>query len=129
MRQENLLEIFESIPSAVNQDAHLVHRGRFTHALLKISIDTATYLMEIRGGKITQLTREMPLFQTADLSIRANAQAWAALWEKFPRPGSHDIFALHKRGAMAIEGNSHLLFSNLQYIKDVLSTPRRFHGA
>ena len=40
----------------------------------------------------------------------------------------HDIFALHKRGAMQIEGESQVLFANLQYIKDVLNSPRLLAG-
>ena len=33
--------------------------------------------------------------------------------------GWHDIFALSKRGAMAIEGNLQPLMANLQYVKDL----------
>ncbi|QNP48745.1 hypothetical protein [Diaphorobacter aerolatus] len=129
MEQDSLLRIFESIPEHVNRNAHLVHRGRYMNARLKISLADVPYLMEIRDGKIAQLTRTFPLFQTTDLVISAGSDAWAALWEKFPKAGWHDIFALHKRGAMQIEGESQVLFSNLQYLKDVLNTPRLRHGA
>ena len=129
MSLASLQQTFESIPEHVNRNAHLVHRGRFLNAQLKISIDSACWLMEIREGKITSLTQKFPLFQTADLVISASGEAWAALWEKFPKAGWHDIFALHKRGAMRIEGESHVLFAHLQYLKDVLNTPRQFHGA
>ena len=84
MSLASLQQTFESIPEHVNRNAHLVHRGRFLNAQLKISIGSVCWLMEIREGKITSLTQKFPLFQTADLVISASGEAWAALWEKFP---------------------------------------------
>ncbi|MBF5004499.1 hypothetical protein [Diaphorobacter caeni] len=128
MSHESLLRTFESIPAHVNQDAHLIHRGRFMNALIRISVGETAYLMNIQQGRIADLSQKMPLFQTADLVISAGDEAWSALWEKFPKAGWHDLFALHKRGAMRIEGTSHLFFAHLQYLKDVLNIPRRYHG-
>ncbi|QIL80599.1 hypothetical protein G7047_12320 [Diaphorobacter sp. HDW4A] len=128
MSHESLLRSFESIPTHVNQNAYLIHRGRFMNALIKISVGETVYLMDIQQGRIANLTRKMPLFQTADLVIAASDEAWNALWERFPKAGWHDLFALHKRGVMRIEGESQVLFTHLQYIKDVLNTPRHFHG-
>ena len=42
-----------------------------------------------------------------------------------PEPGWHDLFALTKRGAAAIEGDLRPLLQNLQYFKDLLALPRR----
>ena len=129
MDHDSLLKTFESIPAHVNENAHLVHRGRFLNAQIKLGIGDSQYWMQIRAGRIDGLSQKMPLFQTSDLQISATDEAWAALWEQFPKAGWHDLFALHKRGVMKIEGESQLLFSNLQYLKDVLNTPRQFHGA
>ncbi|MCQ9372033.1 hypothetical protein NQ024_12460, partial [Corynebacterium sp. 35RC1] len=74
---------------------------------------------------VESLQAQMPLFAPADLIIRGTEEAWAALWEPIARPGWHDLFALTKRGAMAIERDSHVLFAHLQYLKDVLALPRR----
>jgi len=57
--------------------------------------------------------------------VRGSAQGWAALWQDPPPPGWHDIFALTKRGEMALEGNLHPLMANLQYFKDVVALPRK----
>lgn len=122
---ESLQQRFESIARHVNADARLVHRGRYLTADLKVVVDDVPYLLRIRGGRIESLASQMPLFAPADLVIRGTAEAWAAFWEPVPRPGWHDLFALTKRGAMAIEGDSHVLFAHLQYLKDVLALPRR----
>lgn len=122
---ESLQQRFESIARHVNADARLVHRGRYLTADLKVLVDDVPYLLRIRGGRIESLATQMPLFVPADLVIRGTAGAWAAFWEPIPRPGWHDLFALTKRGAMVIEGDSHVLFAHLQYLKDFLVLPRR----
>jgi len=122
---ESLQQRFESIAQRADADARLVHRGRHLTADLKVVVGDAPYLLRIRAGRVDGLQAHMPLFAPADLVIRATQEAWAALWEPTPRPGWHDLFALTKRGAMTIEGDSHLLFAHLQYLKDVLALPRQ----
>lgn len=122
---ESLQQRFESIAQRANADARLVHRGRYLNADLKVVVGDAPYLLRIRAGRVDSLQGQMPLFAPADLVIRATQEAWAALWEPMPRPGWHDLFALTKRGAMTIEGDSQVLFAHLQYLKDVLALPRQ----
>ena len=120
---------FESIAQCVNADAHLVHRGRYLNADLKVVVGEVPYLLSIRSGRVEGLSRQMPLFAPAALTIHAAEAAWEALWEPMPQAGWHDLFALTKRGAMRIEGDSHLLFAHLQYLKDVLAAPRESRDA
>jgi len=61
-------------------------------------------------------------------AIRADAKAWSALWQPVPAPGSHDVFALYKRGEMQIDGNLQPLMANLQYFKDLVTLPREGEG-
>lgn len=127
--KESLQERFESIQHQVNADHGLVHRGRYLTASIKVFVGDLPYMLNIRSGEIHSISRQWPLFATADLIIQATEEAWEALWEPYPRPGWHDLFALTKRGVMRIEGNSHVLFAHLQYLKDVLNAPRRIHAA
>lgn len=124
MNRESLFKRMEAIRDRVNANAHLMHRGRFLNARIKLAIDEREYLLHIAEGRIVSLSPAMPLFQTIDLVIRGSAAAWTALWEPVPEAGWHDLFALCKRGEMRIEGDSQVLFSHLQYLKDVLATPR-----
>ena len=125
MQHTPQLKMFEALPKLVNSNAHLVHRGRFLSALLKVGIGPSFYLLEISRGQVQRLSRQFPLFQTFDLSLSASEQAWLAHWQKLPEPGWHDLFAMHKQAQMQIEGNSQLLFAHLQYLKDLLSAPRQ----
>ena len=60
--------------------------------------------------------------------VRATASAWRQFWQPVPEPGWHDLFALTKRGAAAIEGDLQPLMANLQDMKDVLAAPRRLRA-
>ena len=59
-----------------------------------------------------------------DFSLSAGAPAWERFWRPFPEAGWHDVFALAKRGEMAIEGNLQPLMANLQYVKDMAALGR-----
>jgi hypothetical protein len=46
-----------------------------------------------------------------------------------PEPHFHDLLAMAKRGALAIEGDVQPFMANLFYFKDVLAAPRQRAGA
>jgi len=104
-------------------DARLIERGRFIDLDCLVAIDDEVRLLRVRAGRPSLAALERPL-QSSVFSVRGNARAWAALWERLPAPGWHDVFALCKRGEMRIEGNLQPLMANLQWFKDVLALPR-----
>lgn len=124
-RQTALATRFEQqVPARVNADGYLVQRGRTLSGDCMVHIGAVPFLLRIEQGRIAACTRHMPLFSNVLLTIKGSLAAWAALWEPMPQPGWHDIFALCKRGEMTVEGQMQPLFAHLQYIKDVLNTPR-----
>lgn len=120
----SLVQRFASLAPHVNANACLVHRGRTLTADLVVVIGTARFLLRIHQGEVVELTQRFALFHPCALFVQGTAEAWERLWEEVPPPGWHDLFALHKRGEMVIEGDTRLLFSHLQYLKDVLEMPR-----
>lgn len=79
----------------------------------------------IRHGKVEEIKEKFPLLYPWVFAVRASHEAWEAYWEHFPKPGWHDMFALSKRGEMRMEGNLQPMMAHLQYIKDLLATPRK----
>lgn len=120
----SLIQRFASIAPHVNSNTCLVHRGRMLTADLVIAIGATRFLLRIHRGEVAELTQRFALFHPCALFVQGTAEAWECLWKKVPPPGWHDLFALHKRGEMVIEGDTRLLFSHLQYLKDVLEMPR-----
>lgn len=118
------VELFRRMPEIVAADAALVRRGRFLDTEMLVGIGDADLRVMIAAGQPV-LVEGNPLLRPWRFAVRADAPAWLAHWERMPKPGFHDLFALAKSGRARIEGDIHPLMANLQYIKDVLAAPRR----
>jgi len=124
----DLLDRFERVPTLVNDDAWLCHRGRFLSVELLVGIGSVPYYLGIERGRISVCDRGPLLMRGWRFAVRGTADAWRRHWEAMPPPHHHDIFALAKRGLVTIEGDLHPLMANLFYFKDVLAAPRRLAG-
>lgn len=127
--QESLCSRFESIKELTNADSYLMHRGRFLTADIVIQIGDVPYLISIGDGRVLFISRKFPIFQDRKFTLKGSLKAWSMFWESIPEAGWHDIFALTKSGEMTLEGEVQPFFAHLQYLKDVLSKPRKVGNA
>ncbi|MDR1777320.1 MAG: hypothetical protein LBR31_05785 [Desulfovibrio sp.] len=100
-------------------------RDRNLCADILVEFGTTQRIVRIRQGKVEEILDRFPLHFPWAFAVRAGTEAWEAHWERFPAPGLHDIFALAKQGKMRMEGNMQPFFAHLQFIKDMLATPRK----
>ena len=117
--------MLESLPELVNSDPVLVRRGRFLSTRFLVGIGETEYLVDVREGRIERVEHGPFVMPSWRFALRGSAEAWAKFWQAMPPPGYHDVFALSKRGLIAIEGDLHPLMANILYLKAVLATPRR----
>jgi hypothetical protein len=117
--------MIERMADLVNSDAHLVRRGRFLSTTFMLGIGDTGYLIKIIEGRIASVTPGPFVTPNYSFALRAPRDEWQMFWEKVPKPGHNDIFALFKRGKLTIEGDLHPFMANLLYIKDVLAAPRQ----
>ncbi len=115
---------FEALPDLVRSGSALASRGRFLTADFAIGIGSATLVVSVVAGAVTAVARGPFLLRPWSFAIRAEAEGWRQFLEPYPRPGWNDIMAMTKRGAARIEGDLQPLMANLQFIKDVLASPR-----
>ncbi|MEC9433976.1 MAG: hypothetical protein VYD87_13825 [Pseudomonadota bacterium] len=102
----------------------LAKRGRALDARMMLRAGTAETLVTIRAGAVI-LVEEGPFVMPSwDFAISAPAEDWALFLRPVPPPGSHDLMALLRRGAMRFEGDLHPLMSNLLYVKLLLASLR-----
>lgn len=120
--------MFDRLPDLVNDNAALVHRGRFLSVDLLLQDGDEPYHVRIREGRIDSVERGPQLMRPWRFAIRADAAAWRGFWEAMPRPGYHDIFAMCKLGVASVEGDLQPLMANLRYMKEVLAAPRAKAG-
>jgi hypothetical protein len=100
-------------------------RDRNMCALVLLEFGSAKRLMRIEEGKVIFVTSTMPINPPWNFAIRGTSAAWKNLWEPMPKPGWHDIMALATQEQMRFEGNIQPMMAHLQYIKDLLATPRK----
>jgi hypothetical protein len=125
---EDLAARFATLPALVNGDAWLVHRGRFLDVDVLIGLGANPYYLTIEHGRIVRLERGPRLMRSWRFALRAEQTAWRKHWQAVPEPHFHDLLAMAKRGALAIEGDVQPFMANLFYFKDVLAAPRRRAG-
>ena len=123
--QELSTRLLDAMRLRVNADPHLVWRGRTLTTDCLVQIGSTTFLLQIERGRMRECLTEIPLLCPWTFAVRGTVRAWASLWQDPPPPGWHDLFALSKRGEMSFEGNLHPFMAHLQYIKDVLTLPRK----
>lgn len=125
LEEELCLRFEEAIPGRVNSDRHLVWRGRTLTAECLVQIGSIPFLLKIEEGIVRECRRGVPLMHSWTFAVRGSARGWAAFWQDPPPPGWHDLFALTKRGELALEGNLYPLMANLQFFKDLITLPRK----
>jgi len=125
----DLIQRWERLPSLVNADARLVHRGRLLSLEAVIDIGEQSYHLAIDRGRVAALARGPFLMRCWRFAVRGPTESWRKHWEAMPPPHFHDLFAMSKAGHVAIEGDVQPLMANLFYFKDVLSAPRHRAGA
>ena len=113
----------QAIASTFASDSDLLRRGWLVDTCCLIEIGAEQLVLTIRNGRPTVADR-VPLLGSWEFAIRADAEAWSALWQPVPKAGWHDLFALTKRGAMRIEGSLQPFMAHLQYFKDLVTLPR-----
>ena len=113
------------VPSIVNADPVLMRRGRFLTADVQVGIGTLAFLLPIREGRIERVEPATALMRPWTFCVRAAAADWLKHWQDPADAGWYDILGMKKLGAVAIEGDLKPFLQNLQYVKDVLASPRR----
>lgn len=99
-------------------------RGRRVNVRCLVGIGSRTLIVVVTDGVPAVAPPPAPL-ASWDFALRGTSRGWAALWSDPPPPGWHDLFALSKRGELAIEGRLEPFMANLQYVKDLMASPRR----
>lgn len=120
---DQVIEIFDSLPRLILRHPSLVRRAADAHAVLLLEAGQAKMGMRLSGGKLDIQPMDGPM-QGWHVALRAAPAAWLDHWQWTPAPDAFDIFGMARRGRMRIEGDFTPLMRHLQVIKDILALPR-----
>ena len=121
--------MIEKLQNLVNEDAALVNRGRWMNADMILQIGDVGHLVEIRKGRIENISPANVYVTPYDFKIRGTEEAWQEFWKPLPKPRHHDIIALIREGKMQMEGNIEMAMANFLTLKLMLEKPRKAGGA
>ena len=110
--------------TSANDDAWLVHRGRFLDVTFLLEIGEASYLVRIHRGRIEGVDKGPFIQPRWTFALRASQAAWETFWQPVPPPGAHDLIAMIKTKALKLDGDQYPFMANLRYFKDLLALPR-----
>lgn len=116
--------MLDRLPALAAAHPDLARRGRGLTARFLVEAGERQWLVEVREGRIDAATPGPLVMPAWDFALRGTEEGWAQFWRPAPPPGSHDLMALVRRGALSFEGDIRLLMAHLQFVKDVLALPR-----
>ena len=99
-------------------------RSRPVRADILLQFDDLPAIVRVREGRVAEIVERGVALQSWDFAVKGTAEGWSKFWEAVPQAGWHDLLALNKRKAFTIEGNLHPLMAHLQFVKDLLASPR-----
>lgn len=108
----------------VNENALLVHRGRFVNTSFLLEAGAESWIVRIVDGRIVEVRQGPFVMPRWTFALRAAAADWARFRSADPGPGYHDLFALIRFGRLRVEGDMHPFMANLFYFKGVLASLR-----
>ena len=106
------------------QAASTFAKPRPVHVDMLVQFDDVPVIVRIRDGRVAEIVEKGVALQSWDFAVKGTADGWNRFWLATPPAGWHDLLALKKRGAFIIEGHLHPLMAHLQFIKDLLASPR-----
>ena len=119
-----LFDTLNRIATGLNDDAALVHRGRFIDLDFLLGINAETHYLKITAGRLSSVVPGPVLMRPWEFAIHIDGKAWNEFRQPIPKPNYHDIFAMCKQGTARIEGNIQPLMANLRYFKELLAHGR-----
>ena len=99
-------------------------KPRPVHVDMLVQFDDVPVIVRIRDGRVAEIVEKGVALQSWDFAVKGSAEGWGKFWLATPPAGWHDLLALNKRRAFTIEGHLHPLMAHLQFIKDLLASPR-----
>lgn len=114
----------QAIESRGRHDQRLAVRAHGLHAIVMLGIGDCPWRLRISHGLVEQVEPGPFVMPASSFRLTAPEQEWRRFWQPVPPPGSHDLFALLKRGVLQLDGDLHPFMAHLLYFKLLLAAPR-----
>jgi len=116
-RMSEIVERLLTLPNHAANGSGLAARASKLCTDTMLKCDRHEVLMRIEHGVVVSVRLGPHVMPSVDFSLAASESDWHLFLSPIPPPGSHDLIALLRRGALQLHGNLHPLMSHLMYFK------------
>ncbi|RZK81643.1 MAG: hypothetical protein EOO66_27510 [Methylobacterium sp.] len=109
---------------AVNADPVMRRWGRLLDADVLLQVGDHICRFRVRDGLLISVLPGPGVMPSWTLAFRAEPEAWSAFMRPEPPPGLHDVMALVKRRALAIEGDLRPFMQHIFWFKGLFAAMR-----
>ncbi len=92
----------KAIESRGRQDATLAARAHGLDTTVMLGIGDQSWRLRIKDGQLERLEPGPFVMPSSNFRLAAAEHEWRHYWQPVPPPGSHDLFALLKRGVLQL---------------------------
>lgn len=117
--------MMEDLAALTAADPNVRRLGRTCSTEFVLAVDQTPYHVVVASGVVTEVLKGPFRMRGAAFRIGASRAAWDEFKRPIPRPGFHDIFAMHANGHAAIEGDIPTLLTHLGFFKALLACLRK----
>jgi len=114
----------DRMAARANADSRFVSRGAHLSLTFKLDCGERYWLIDIDRGRVSGVRQGPALMPAYAFAIRSAEAHWHAHWEARPKPGWQDLFGMQRHHGLTLEGDIHVLVTNLFWFKDLLAMPR-----
>jgi hypothetical protein len=113
-----------AVVEAVNADPVMRRWGRLLDADVLLEVGDRSCRFSVHDGVLGAITQGPLVMPNWTLALRAQPEAWGAFMQPEPPPGLHDVMALVKRRALAIEGDLRPFMQHIFWFKGLFTAMR-----
>ena len=112
-----IVERLNALPQHTANGSALAAKGSQLNTVVMLVCSEHTVLLRIEQGVVQSVSTGPHVMPSFDFSLTASERDWQLYLSSVPPPGSHDLIALLRRGALELQGNLYPLMSHLMYFK------------
>jgi hypothetical protein len=117
MNMSDIVERLSTLPQHAAAGSALAVKGSQLTSVVMLVCNEHKLLLRIEQGVVQSVSTGPHVMPSFDFSLSASEPDWQLFLSSVPPPGSHDLIALLRRGALELQGNLYPLMSHLMYFK------------
>ena len=124
MAEISMMQQLELMQASLLQRPHHLRMGALFSQTVLLEVDEDEFYLRFEKGALVDIQPGPSRKIAWRFAFRTNLTALQEFWQRYPKPGYHDIFGLVKINQGQIDGDILELVKNLRFFKEFMALPR-----